>query len=237
MGLDSLTIKDLPAHDRPRERLFRLGPRALADAELIALLLGQGSAGQSALGLAQQLLTGPGAEAGGLLRLARLSFGELAAYPGMGPAKAARVQAAVELGRRLGHGRAPQPRLGSPVAAAEYLMAELRSFEEEHFRALYLDLKSRLLGMEEVSIGDVESAPAGAREIFRGAVRRGATGVIVAHNHPSGDPRPSRADLLVTERLERAGNLLGIRLLDHLVIGDGRYVSLRQEGLLKVDDN
>lgn len=195
------------------DRLFELGSRALADSELLTLLLGQ--------------------EFDCSLRdLANVSLAELTTIPGIGPVRAGRVVAAVEIGRRLSRGRDTRPRFGGPSAVADYLMAEMRFFEEERFRVVYLDIKSRLLGIEEISIGDIDSAPAGAREIFRGAVRRGAAGVIVAHNHPSGDPRPSRADILVTERLQQAGDLLGILLADHLVIGDGRYVSMRAEGLI-----
>jgi DNA repair protein RadC len=221
-------IKDLPAGDRPRERLARAGEGALSTAELLAIILRTGGRGESALGMARRLL----ARFKGLAGLARASFAELVAERGLGAAKAAQLKAALEIGRRMLQAD-PEERtsLRSPADVAKLLMAEMGHLEQEHFRVLYLDTRNRVLGSETVYVGTLNASHARIAEIFREAVKRNCAAIIVAHNHPSGDPAPSPEDILVTRRLVEAGEMLDIEVLDHLVIGQQRYVSLKERGL------
>lgn len=224
----SPTIKDLPAQERPRERLARAGEAALSTTELLAIILRTGVGGESALAMARRLLS----TYDGLPGLARASFAELRAERGLGNAKTAQLKAALELGRRMLLAT-PEERLiiRSPSDVAQLLMAEMAHLEQEHFRVLYLDTRNRLLGSETVYIGSLNASHVRVAEIFRDAIKRNCAAVIVAHNHPSGDPSPSREDVAVTRQLAAAGDLLSIELLDHLVIGQQRFVSLRERGL------
>ncbi len=221
-------MKDLPADDRPRERLASAGEGALSTAELLAIILRTGGRGESALGMARRLL----ADFKGLAGLARASFAELVAERGLGQAKAAQLKAALEIGRRMLLAD-PEERasLRSPADVAQLLMAEMGHLEQEHFRVLYLDTRNRVLDSETVYVGTLNASHARIAEIFRGAVKRNCAAIIVAHNHPSGDPAPSPEDILVTRRLVEAGEMLDIEVLDHLVIGQQRYVSLKERGL------
>jgi DNA repair protein RadC len=222
------TIRELPAQERPRERLARLGAGALSTAELLAIVLHTGSGGENVLALASRLL----ARHGGLAGLARASLAQLVAERGVGVAKAAQLQAALELGRRLTLA-APEerPQIRSPGDAAALLMAELSHREQEHLWVLFLDTRNRVLGGESVYKGSLNQSHVRVGDVFREAVRRNCAAIIVAHNHPSGDPSPSPEDVSVTRELVSAGRLLGIELLDHLVIGHQRWVSLRERGL------
>jgi len=224
----SSTIKDLPTEERPRERLLRCGEGALNTSELLAIILRVGVGGESALDLARRLII----TYDGLPGLARASFAELRAERGLGNAKTAQLKAALELGRRMLLAT-PEERLiiRSPSDVAQILMAEMAHLEQEHFRVLYLDTRNRLLGSDEVYVGSLNASHIRVAEIFRDAVKRNCAAVIVAHNHPSGDPSPSPEDVEVTRRLVAAGDLLGIPVLDHLVIGQQRFVSLRERGL------
>jgi DNA repair protein RadC len=222
------TIKELPAHDRPRERLVRLGPGALSTAELLAIIFRTGVGGENALALAGRLL----AHFGGIAGLAQLSLSQLTAERGIGTAKAAQLQAALELGRRMTLA-APEerPQIRSPGDAAMLLLQEMGYKEQEHFRVLFLDTRNRVLGGELIYKGSLNQSQVRVGEVYREAVRRNCAAIIVAHNHPSGDPSPSPEDVSVTRDLVAAGKLLGIELLDHLVIGHQRWVSLRERGL------
>ncbi len=222
------TIKDLPVDERPRERLEQVGEGALSTAELLAIILRTGMGGESVLDMAQRLL----ATFGGLPGLARASFAELRAEKGLGKAKTAQLKAALELGRRMLLAT-PEDRfvVRSPSDVAQLLMAEMSHLNQEHFRVLYLDTRNRLLGMETVYVGSLNASHIRIGEVFRDAVKRNCAAIIVAHNHPSGDPTPSPEDVQVTRRLVEAGELLDIEMLDHLVIGQQRFVSLRERGL------
>lgn len=222
------TIKELPINDRPRERLVRLGPGALSTTELVAIIFRTGVGGESALLLAGRLL----AHFGGIAGLARASLSQLTAERGVGVAKAAQLQAALELGRRMTLA-APEerPQIRSPGDAAMLLVHEMGHKEQEHFRALFLDTRNRVLGSELIYKGSLNQSQVRIGEVFREAVRRNCAAIIVAHNHPSGDPSPSPEDVAVTRDLVTAGKLLGIDVLDHLVIGHQRWVSLRERGL------
>lgn len=222
------TIKELPTTERPRERLARLGPGALSTAELLAIILRTGVGGESVLDVATRLL----ARYGGLAGLARASFSELVAERGMGVAKAAQLQAALELGRRMILA-APEerPTLYTPADAAALLMAEISHLEQEHFCVLFLDARYRVLGIQTLYRGNLTLTQIRVGEVFREAIRRNCAGIVVAHNHPSGDPTPSPDDIAVTRQLVEAGRLLGIEVLDHLIIGQQRWISMRDRRL------
>ncbi len=216
-----------PRRDRPRERLERLGPEALSDAELVALLLRTGTPGRGALALAGELLD----RHGGLQQLARALPDR--GLTGVGPAKAASLRACVELGRRLAAGRlAPGDPIRSPADVHRHLHPHLRHVCHERFGVLLLDGRHRLIRQETVSQGTLTASLVHPREVFRPALREAAAALILVHNHPSGDPTPSAEDREVTLRLARAGEILGVRVLDHVIVAERGYCSLREEGLL-----
>ena len=223
-----LMMRDLPVGERPRERLAHAGEGALSTSELLAIILRTGVGGESALDMANRLIF----RYGGLTGLARASVAELMAEKGLGQAKTAQLKAALELGRRMLLAT-PEDRfiVRSPADVAQLLMAEMSHLEQEHFQVLYLDTRNRLLGSETVYVGSLNASHIRVGEVFRDAVKRNCAAVIVAHNHPSGDPTPSPEDVEVTRQLVAAGDLLDIEVLDHLVIGQQRFVSLRERGL------
>ncbi|MCK4962100.1 MAG: DNA repair protein RadC [Anaerolineales bacterium] len=221
-------ITDLATSERPRERLAALGAGALSSAELIAILLRTGIEGLNAVQLAQDLLM----DLGGLAGLHRVPYEELRSRRGIGPAKAAQLKAAVELGRRLG-AAVPEdrPTIQSPSDAAALLLYEMGALEQEHLRVLLLDTRNRLIRTIEVYRGSLNTSLIRVGEVFRDAVRSNAASIIIVHNHPSGDPTPSPEDVSVTRALVEAGSLLDIEVLDHLVIGKNCFVSLKSKGL------
>lgn len=221
-------ISDLHESDRPRERLAALGPQALTNAELLAILLRVGVPGENAVEVGQRLLQA----FGGLRGLHRAPFKELMGQHGMGEAKASQIKAAIELGRRLTL-EAPEekPAINSPADAAALLQYEMSALEQEHLRVMLLDRRNRVLEVVEVYKGSVNSSQVRVGELFKDAIRANASAVIVAHNHPSGDPTPSPDDVAVTRAIIQAGRLLDIDVLDHLVIGSGKWVSLKERGL------
>jgi len=224
----SPTIHDLPAGERPRERLQYSGAGALSNAELLAILLRTGRKGENALHMAQRLL----ATYRGLSGLAQASFGDLARQGGVGTAKTAQIQAALELGRRLLVASPDErPLVGSPADAANLLLPEMGLLEQEQLRTLLLDSKHRVLASHTIYVGNVNTSVIRVSEVFREAIRQNCPAIIVAHNHPSGDPTPSPDDVRVTEQIVQAGKLLDIEVLDHLVIGRQRFVSLKERGL------
>ena len=221
-------IMDLHESDRPRERLAALGPQALSNAELIAILLRVGVKGESAVTVGQRLLN----QYHGLTGLHRAPFEDLKKQHGLGDAKAAQIKAAVELGRRLTL-ESPEERaaINSPADAAALVLYEMSALEQEHLRVILLDRRNRVLETVEVYKGSVNSSQIRVGEIFKEAVRKNASALIVIHNHPSGDPTPSPDDVAVTRAIVQAGKLLDVDVLDHLVIGQGRWVSLKERGL------
>jgi DNA repair protein RadC len=222
-----LGLQEIPHDERPRERLARLGASSLANRELLAALIGTGTAGTSALDLADELL-GPG-----LHGLAGRSLNDLERVRGLGRAKATRVLAALELGARLASdGGAAVPCLQSPEEAARYLLPRYSSRPVETFGLLALDARHRLRREAVVSVGCLTASLVHPREVFQEAVVSRAAALVLFHNHPSGDPEPSAEDLALTRRLAAAGTLMGIEILDHLVLGAGRYVSLKERGVL-----
>ncbi|MBC8264806.1 MAG: DNA repair protein RadC [Anaerolineales bacterium] len=222
------TIKDLPVEERPRERLKKYGAGSLANAELLAIILRTGVGGENVINLATRLL----AKFGGLIGLARASFSELCEVKGIGVAKAAQLKAAMELGRRLliaSPGERPQVK--SPADAANLLMLEMSMLEQEHMRLILLDSKNYVLDTPTMYIGSLNMSVIRVGELFREAIKQNCAALIVVHNHPSGDPTPSPEDVAVTELITQAGQLLDIDVLDHLIIGQQRYVSLKERRL------
>lgn len=220
-------ILGLSPEDRPRERLARVGAGALSNRELVGVLLGTGVPGRSALEVADELL------APGLRSLAARSLRELEGARGLGRAKASRLLAALELGARVASDPgAPAPALGSPQAAGRYLLARYATRPVEIFGLLALDVRHRLRHESVVSVGCLTASLVHPREVFQEAVVSRAASLVLFHNHPSGDPEPSAEDLTLTRRLAAAGTLMGIEVLDHLVLGAGRYVSLKERGVL-----
>lgn len=222
------TIHELPKSERPRERLIHYGAGALSTSELLAILLRTGIQGENVINQATRLLI----EFGGLSGLARASLAEMSRFKGMGEAKYTQVMAAFELGRRLLiESPDERPQIRSPADAANLVMAEMSLLEQEHLRLFLLDTKNRVLKMPTVYIGNLNTSVIRVGELMRYALRENCASVIVAHNHPSGDPTPSPEDVRVTERIVEAGKLLDIEVLDHLIIGRGRFVSLKERGL------
>lgn len=221
-------ITDLAEEERPRERLARLGPKALSSAELLAILLRVGVSGENAVQVGQRLLQ----TFGGLSGLHRAAFDEMCSQRGVGPAKAAQIKAAIELGRRLNR-ESPEerPAIHSPADAADMLRYEMSALEQEELRVMLLDTRNHVLNTDTIYRGSLNTSQVRVGELFKNAVRRNAAAIIVIHNHPSGDPTPSPDDVAVTRAIVQAGKLLDIEVLDHLIIGHGRYVSLKEGGL------
>jgi len=223
-----MSIRDWPEGERPREKLLARGSAALSDAELLAVLLGSGSRGKDAIALGRELL----ANAGGVAALLGRPEQQIRAG-GLGPAKRARIAAALELARRsLAEQLQERPSLGNPRDSGDYLRARLRHLPYEVFGCLYLDNRHRVLAFEELFRGTVDGASVHPREVVRACLKHNACAVIFAHNHPSGVAEPSAADRAITRELREALQLVGVRVLDHLVIGHGTPVSMAERGLL-----
>jgi DNA repair protein RadC len=222
-------MRALGLQDRPREKLARLGPSGLGDNELVAAVLGQGSRGADALDLASAILgTGEGVQG-----LARTTCDELRRIPGVGPARAAQILAAVELGRRtLTRQARRRAQFRSPRDVAAFLSPEHGSRPVEQFGIVLLDTKHRWLRTTVLTVGTLDASLVHPREVFREATAGGAAAIVLFHNHPSGDPSPSREDELLTQRLVRAGELMGIEVIDHVILADARYCSFRETARL-----
>ncbi|MFT9849866.1 RadC family protein [Aneurinibacillus sp. REN35] len=221
------TLREIPESDRPRERMMQAGPGALSNAELLAILLRTGSAEESVMSLSCRVLN----QVGGLRGLKSASFEELTSLKGIGPAKALLLMAVLELGKRMGSAHfSDRITIRSPKDAADVMMEEMRYHTQEHFVCLYLNTKNHIIGRETIFIGSLNSSIVHPREVYKEAIRRSSASVICLHNHPSGDASPSREDIDVTRRLQEAGRILGIELLDHIIIGDGQFYSLKEKG-------
>ncbi|MFS0646748.1 DNA repair protein RadC [Siminovitchia sp. 179-K 8D1 HS] len=227
--LDTLMIKDFPVEDRPRERLIHHGPASLSNQELLAILLRTGTKSESVLQLANRLLT----QFDGLLWLKEAALEEIMGIKGIGQAKAVQIAAAVELGRRISNlSYDDRYVIRSPEDGANYVMNDMRFLTQEHFVCLYLNTKNQVLHRQTIFIGSLNASIVHPREVFKEAFRRSAASIICLHNHPSGDPSPSREDIEVTKRLVECGKIIGIEILDHLIIGDNQYVSMKEKGLM-----
>jgi len=227
--LSGFTMKQMPLQERPRERLLRAGPEALSSAELVSIILGTGVRGETALSLAGTVLR----VFGGLRGIAAASTRDLAGHKGIGPAKAVRLKAAIELGRRI---MTLEPeellQVNGPRDVAGLLMGEMRYLDREHFKVVLLNAKHRVMDVVTVSVGCLDSSLVHPREVFKECLRRNSACIILVHNHPSGDPTPSAEDIAITRRLTSSGLILGIDVLDHIIVGDNRYSSLKELGLM-----
>ncbi|ACZ42536.1 DNA repair protein RadC [Thermobaculum terrenum ATCC BAA-798] len=227
-GYTSFTLKETPETDRPRERLKALGPSYLSDAELLAIILRVGIKGENVIDLARRLL----AQNQGITGLASIDFNSLASQRGVGEAKACQIKAALELGRRyLKEMPEQRRRITSPEDIADLLMLEMGHLEQEHLRVVQLNTKNQILAITEVYKGGLNSALIRPADVFKPAVRNNAASIILAHNHPSGDPTPSSEDVRTTESLIEAGKLLDIEVLDHIIVGRNSYTSMRRRHL------
>ena len=226
---ENMLIRDYPKDERPRERFLQDGPQSLSNQELLALLLRTGSKEESVLQLSNRLIKA----FEGLRLLKEASVEEMTEIKGIGEAKAIQILAAVELGRRI-HKLNDQDRyvIRSPEDGANYCMEEMRFLSQEHFVCLYLNTKNQVLHKRTVFIGSLNASIVHPREVFKEAFRRSAASIICLHNHPSGDPSPSREDIDVTKRLVECGKIMGIEVLDHIIIGEHKYVSLKEKGYL-----
>ena len=221
-------VKEMAPDERPRERMLLRGSASLSNGDLLAVLLNTGLVGESVLEVSQRILR----DHGGLAGLVRLDIVELAAIRGIGPAKAAKLRAAFELAGRIA-ALAPdqRPKITTPDDVINLVGVEMAALGQEQLRIVLLDTKHQVLAIRTVYQGSVNGAPVRPAELFREAIRHNAVAMVIVHNHPSGDPTPSGADVAVTAELVKAGELLGIDVLDHLVIGQGRHASLRRLGL------
>lgn len=227
--MPELKITSWPENERPRERLIKYGVGYLSDAQLLAIILRTGSSEKGVLDLALELLD----KFRSLRGLDAASAAELASIPGLGTAKVAQVKAAFELGKRLmAESSDSKPVFSSSHAIHAYFYPRFKNLKKEQFVAVLLDVKNRLLREHNISEGTLTGSLIHPREAFKEAIRESAASVIFVHNHPSGDPSPSREDIAVTGRLKSAGEIIGIQVIDHIIIGDGRYVSLREQGVI-----
>ena len=222
------TVREMPSDERPRERLEHYGSQALSNAELLAILLRVGSAGENVIELSARLLQ----QCGGLGGLLTIELAELCAVHGMGQAKAATLKAALELGRRLSV-LAPEerPKITQPQDVANLIMLEMGYLKQEQLRVLCLDTKNYVVAQQVVYQGTVNSSVVRVAEVYKPAISRTCPAIVVVHNHPSGDPTPSPEDVRTTDQLRQAGELLDIELLDHVIVGQHKWVSLKERGL------
>ena len=228
---DSFTVRDLPLSERPRERLLKLGSEALSAQEILALILGRGIKGESVMVTSQKLLS----RFGNLKGIANASVEELSEIKGVGLAKAAQIKAVLELSKRLegDAGERQKPMVKSPEDVVKIVKSQLKGKKKEHFLVLCLDTRNRLINCKPVSMGSLDTSIVHPREVFKEAVSSSAASVIFVHNHPSGDPEPSKEDVELTKRLVKAGEIIGIDVLDHVVVCDITYLSLKAKNLLQ----
>lgn len=226
-------MKEMACEERPYERCEQFGASNLTDSELLAVLLRTGTRGENALQLADKILH-PVFSQKGVLNLHQWTYEQLMQIKGIGKVKAIQILCLAELSRRLAKATAQEGlNFSNPASIARYYMEDLRHANQEQMKLLLLNTKSRLIGEADISKGTVNSAVISPRELFVEALQKNAVSIVLLHNHPSGDPTPSKEDVLITRRIQEAGRLIGVELLDHIVIGDNCYVSLREKGLVR----
>ena len=231
MEKKGIKICELPGEERPRERLMRQGVRTLSNAELLAILISSGVNQSSAMELASKLLT---IDQEGIGFLANCEPEEILNVRGIGQAKACRIISAIELGKRVAaRSQGGKPSVNTSEAVANMLMEDMRYLKKEHFKVVLLNVKNQVITVDLVAVGGLSSAKIHPREVFSNAVKKSAASLVLAHNHPSGNPIPSEQDVLLTKRLQEAGRILGIEVVDHIVIGDGVYHSMRANYLME----
>lgn len=224
-----LMLREVPLGERPRERMLHYGAEALSHAELLAIMLRTGTVSESAVRLASRVLS----ECGGLRSLVDMSIDQLKGIKGIGNAKALQIMAGIELGRRLAKSTwTERVTIRSPKDIADLVSEDLRYLQKEHFICLFLNTKNHLLAQETLSMGSLNASIVHPREVFRAAIKRSSASIVCVHNHPSGDPTPSPEDIQLTARLVEAGAIIGIEVLDHVIIGDQRFISLKEQGFM-----
>jgi DNA repair protein RadC len=229
MESPNFLLRDVPHDERPRERMQQFGAQALSNAELLAILLRTGTYSESAVRLAQKVLI----EAGSLRNLVDMSTDQLMTIKGIGSAKAIQIKASVELGKRLARtSMSDTITIRSPQDVSDYLAEDLRYLQKEHFVCLFLNTKNHVIAQETLSMGSLNASIVHPREVFRAAIKRSSASIICVHNHPSGDPAPSPEDIQMTARLVEAGQIIGIEVLDHIILGDQSFVSLKEKGFM-----
>lgn len=229
MNEENFNIKDIPIEERPRERLIKYGAEVLSNSELLAILIRTGTKSESAIKIAQRMI----GTSEGLQFVSTSTLQELSEFKGIGAAKATQIKAAIELGKRLRNYRIDNRiKINKPEDAIEVLMEDMRYLKKEHLKVIFLNTKNIIIDVKDLSIGSLSSSIVHPREVFSEAIRKSSSSIIVCHNHPSGDPTPSMEDINITRRLHEVGKLVGIDLLDHLIIGDGNYVSLKEKGII-----
>ena len=223
-------IKEMPYEERPRERMLSLGAENLSNTELLAILIGTGTKKESAMSLAGKIIS---KDEEGIRFLGSAIPQELAEIPGVGEAKSCQIVAAIELGKRMSaKPKSRRLKIGSPEDIASVFMEEMRYLKKESFRILLLNTKYEIISVENISTGNISSSIVDPRDVFNPAIRKSAGAIALIHNHPSGNPDPSDDDIKVTERLKRAGELLKISVVEHIIIGDGTYTSFRRNKMI-----
>ncbi len=226
----SFTVRDLPRQERPRERLQKFGPEALSAQELLALVIGRGIPKKSVMNIAQELL----AKFGNIKAISQATIEELSQIKGIGLAKAAQIKACFELGRR----EDLEPELinfdiKNPETVVKAIRAGIKDKAKEHFKLILLNPRNKIIGISTVSVGTLNASLVHPREVFKDAIVHSAASVVLAHNHPSGDPEPSEDDLTITKRLTEAGKILGVEVIDHIIVGKNGFFSFKEKGLVK----
>ena len=228
-GFSSFTVRDLPKSERPRERLIKFGPEALSAQELLALIIGRGIPKKSVMNISQELL----ARFGNIKAISQASIEALSEIRGVGLAKAAQIKACFELGKR----QDLEPELKNydiknPQSVVKAIRASIKDKAKEHFKLILLDTRNKIIGISTISIGTLNASLVHPREIFKEAIIHNSASVVLAHNHPSGDPEPSEEDLTITKRLVESGKILGIEVIDHIIIGKTNFSSFKERGLI-----
>lgn len=224
------TIKDIPISERPREKLFNYGPESLSNAELIALIIRTGHGDATALDIANDIIN---LDERGIAYLADITYEELTEIKGIGICKATQILAVMEIGKRIKRiGYHDKVKITSPDVLANIVMDDMRFLNKEHFKIALLDTKNHVLGIEDISVGTLNASIVHPRDVFNVAIKRSCNSIILIHNHPSGDVEPSNEDINITRRLVDGGNLLGITILDHIIIGDNKYLSFKQKNII-----
>ncbi len=229
MDNNNYTIKSIPKDDRPQEKLLKYGANSLSNSELIAIILRTGSKDENVIMLSQRILKEDGI---GLRNIAEGTLEKFKSFKGISDAKASQLLALSELSKRISTLKTERIKISSPNDAAVVMMEEMRYYKKEYFKIILLDTKNNILKVSEISVGSLNSSIVHPREVFAEAIVNSSSSIILVHNHPSGEPEPSNEDIALTNRLAECGKIIGIKIIDHIIIGDGIFYSFKEEGLI-----